>query len=256
MLQEQPIEIALPFRGGPPAVRFHERQRFVRSLLASLSVHVLVLLALFFLPGPQVARGRRQPPTLRLEVAVREPTPRPPEEVEPVPEVVPPEVQDEPELVPLPEPRSEPPIEPWRPPPDPELDLPDPFAGLSPESLLPPEALADPPPAVEPEPALPPEPRTEPTGDEGDFEPEVLYDPIPKYPPRAAVFRRHGTVRLRIEVGKAGTVTRIQVVESSGHEDLDRAARDAFERWRFSPWKAGEPEVRAFVKSFTFSLGD
>lgn len=54
--------------------------------------------------------------------------------------------------------------------------------------------------------------------------------------PRAAI-RRHaqGTVLLHVLVGSDGVAQRIEVSRSSGHRDLDDAAREAVRRARFRP---------------------
>jgi protein TonB len=65
----------------------------------------------------------------------------------------------------------------------------------------------------------------------------LAYDGALKLPyPRAAI-RRHaqGTVLLHVLVGPDGVAQRIEVSRSSGHRDLDDAARDAVRRARFRP---------------------
>ena len=54
--------------------------------------------------------------------------------------------------------------------------------------------------------------------------------------PRAAIRRRaQGTVLLHVLVGTDGVAQRIEVSRSSGHRDLDDAAREAVRRARFRP---------------------
>lgn len=75
--------------------------------------------------------------------------------------------------------------------------------------------------------------------------------PTPLYPTDAQLARRQGTVRLSWTVTTDGEVKDLQVVTSSGHSDLDRAAVDAVKRrWKFKP---GTQEERLFY-DFEFKL--
>jgi protein TonB len=75
------------------------------------------------------------------------------------------------------------------------------------------------------------------------------------YPARARRLGSEGTVTLLVRVGPDGAVLCVDVAESSGHEELDRAAAAAALGWRFSPARrdgvAVAHEVRVPV---TFSL--
>ncbi len=57
----------------------------------------------------------------------------------------------------------------------------------------------------------------------------------PVYPDGAYARRERGMTVLGIHVGLDGTVARIDLLQSSGHSDLDEAARVAVLRWRFVP---------------------
>jgi protein TonB len=57
----------------------------------------------------------------------------------------------------------------------------------------------------------------------------------PSYPLDAKRRGEHGTVLLRVLVGIDGLPKRIDIARSSGSSRLDRAARDAVQRWRFRP---------------------
>lgn len=57
----------------------------------------------------------------------------------------------------------------------------------------------------------------------------------PAYPPDAVRQRLEGTVRLLVHVTGDGIPLLVEVAASSGHPSLDRAARQAVERWRFNP---------------------
>lgn len=63
----------------------------------------------------------------------------------------------------------------------------------------------------------------------------VLEAPAPRYP-RISVRRgEEGTVTCRLFVSAQGYVTRVEVLESSGHDRLDEAALEALRTWRFVP---------------------
>lgn len=57
----------------------------------------------------------------------------------------------------------------------------------------------------------------------------------PRYPPAAVHAREQGTVLLRVLVDADGTPQRIEIARSSGHPDLDAAARESVARARFRP---------------------
>jgi protein TonB len=52
---------------------------------------------------------------------------------------------------------------------------------------------------------------------------------------------------LKFEITESGTVTKIMVEKSAGHEDLDRAAIAAVQRWRFEPARRGAQAVAVWV---------
>ncbi|QDV44468.1 transport protein TonB [Stieleria neptunia] len=60
-------------------------------------------------------------------------------------------------------------------------------------------------------------------------------NPPPQYPLDAARDRLQGTVLLRLRVDEAGNVTEVEIIESSGHGSLDRAAVQAVKRWKGQP---------------------
>jgi TonB family protein len=248
---------------GPPSAGLgrgdRERPRRRGSLLGGLPpssvTHLVAALALTQVgaPGLQAVSDRAQ--TADLSVALDRRDPLPAESLEPPNEVELPEIDERPVLVPQPvEPLPDPPPE--LPPErslDPNLDLSDPLAALSPEPLTPrpPEAESEPTQlAVSlPEPPLPVPPTAAQV-----LEPRIVDQPIPRYPRRSEALRHEGTVALRVLVARDGCVSEVITIQGSGHEELDQAARRAFGRWRFGPWIEGEPEPRTFTKSFTFRL--
>jgi protein TonB len=56
-----------------------------------------------------------------------------------------------------------------------------------------------------------------------------------KYPPTALRTRQQGEVLLNVLVDANGNVQRVEIARSSGHADLDGAARDAVQRAHFKP---------------------
>lgn len=66
---------------------------------------------------------------------------------------------------------------------------------------------------------------------------ELAYDGALKlrYPPLALRQRQQGRVLLDVLVDADGRVQRIEIARSSGHAELDAAARDAVQRARFKP---------------------
>jgi protein TonB len=70
----------------------------------------------------------------------------------------------------------------------------------------------------------------------------ALSNPNPAYPPEAVQQRLEGRVVLSVTIAASGSVTKVTVAESCGHEVLDQAALDAVCRWRFSPaTRGGKP---------------
>jgi protein TonB len=57
----------------------------------------------------------------------------------------------------------------------------------------------------------------------------------PRYPMEAQRAGDEGSVRLRLFVGPNGSVTRVEVVRSSGRGYFDRAAASAARLWAFTP---------------------
>jgi protein TonB len=76
--------------------------------------------------------------------------------------------------------------------------------------------------------------------------------------PRAALRRGdEGVVVLSVDVGRDGTVLRVEVTQSSGHGALDRAAVRAAKKWRFRPaLDNGRPVAARYVRTVRFKLLD
>ena len=71
----------------------------------------------------------------------------------------------------------------------------------------------------------------------------------PRYPRRALLQRVEGEVELLILVGVDGRALEVTIARSSGHADLDRAAREhAMRRWVFEPAQRGGIAVPAWAR--------
>jgi protein TonB len=78
-----------------------------------------------------------------------------------------------------------------------------------------------------------------------------------RYPTRARRLGFEGTVTLLVHVRADGTVARVDVAESSGHDELDRAAAEAAARWRFEPARRdGRPVAHDARVPVEFKLAD
>jgi protein TonB len=86
----------------------------------------------------------------------------------------------------------------------------------------------------------------------------LAYDvhPAPRYPRQALRQRLEGTVTLRVLVDEQGWPREVEVERSSGHRELDRAAREqVLAKWRFHPAQAQGRAVRAYaLVPIAFSL--
>src|SRR5688572_13406009 len=77
--------------------------------------------------------------------------------------------------------------------------------------------------------------------------------PAPRYPTRALRRGEGGTVMVRVEIGADGVPDEVDVANSSGSRQLDRAAMDAVRRWRFTPaMRQGEAVAGTVVVPITF----
>ena len=62
-----------------------------------------------------------------------------------------------------------------------------------------------------------------------------LSNPNPVYPPDAVRRKLEGVVMLRVTIAASGRVTTVTIAKSSGHGQLDDAARVAVQKWKFAP---------------------
>ena len=73
------------------------------------------------------------------------------------------------------------------------------------------------------------------------------YQTTPRYPEAARREGIEGVVTLRFEVLANGNVGTVQVQQSAGREDLDRAAAEAVRTWLFEPARRGKEAVAVWV---------
>lgn len=74
-----------------------------------------------------------------------------------------------------------------------------------------------------------------------------LDNPKPAYPTVARKGGMEGRVVLRVQVRRDGTVSGVEVAQSTGYSVLDRAARSAVVHWRFAPATQGGVAVEGEV---------
>ncbi|MFC1867894.1 TonB family protein [Thermodesulfobacteriota bacterium] len=70
----------------------------------------------------------------------------------------------------------------------------------------------------------------------------------PKYPRAARRRGYEGTVVLKALIDTGGGVKDLNILESSGHGILDRAAEDSVRKWLFEPWMKGNEPVEMWGK--------
>lgn len=223
---------------------------FIRSLGASLGVHGAVFVALVIaLPLGFLTWGRQQKsqPTghvIAMGPVLNEPAPFaevPPEEAVPETQA---ESLPEPELIDVPwtrfvkrfgveEERFEDPL--GRPP---VLELAWTLVqppGVAEEPMGETAVLDDVPDPVDPEELIPDSEENRASGAR-----KPISTPSPSYP-RAAIQRgQEGSVVCELHVSASGKVTHVEVVQSSGYELLDSAAKKALGKWVFEPSEADE----------------
>ncbi|MFO7738035.1 MAG: energy transducer TonB, partial [Desulfatiglandaceae bacterium] len=78
--------------------------------------------------------------------------------------------------------------------------------------------------------------------------PLYLKNPAPDYPRAARRRGYEGTVIFEVLVDTRGRVGALRVLESSGHNILDRAASMSVKDWVFEPGRSGEEKVEMWVK--------
>lgn len=95
---------------------------------------------------------------------------------------------------------------------------------------------------------------------QNQFEPASLIenqDLKPKYPYFAKNYGLEGKVTIKMHINENGLVHKVDILKSSGHKILDRAAIITVRKWRFHPAKLNEkPTTDSQKKILVFSLLD
>lgn len=176
------------------------------ALGVTFSLHAAAFLALFAPPMANELAKRARDET-SIAVVFKQPEP-PPQVIEPP--------QPKPFV-----PRTAPP----KPPPKPMVSPSIPIVSSEPSPM-----------AIPAPPDLPATPTID-TGPAETAPTPLAYGARTRVPYPMASARRHeeGRVILRVLIGSDGAPQRVEVEESSGFPQLDRAARDAVSKWRFTP---------------------
>jgi len=74
-----------------------------------------------------------------------------------------------------------------------------------------------------------------------------LNNPHPPYPRQSRRMGEQGQVVLSVEIAIDGSVTQIQIKQSSGHPRLDASALETVHKWRFIPGKRAGMATKMWV---------
>ena len=80
----------------------------------------------------------------------------------------------------------------------------------------------------------------------------TTYAPLPQYPPLALARHAEGSGMFLLHLRSDGIVERVDIVQSTGHRDLDEACLTVYRQWRFVPSFAAK--VHKVKMPVTFSL--
>jgi protein TonB len=87
--------------------------------------------------------------------------------------------------------------------------------------------------------------------------PRILIRTEIAYPWRAKLLDEEGVVELAIRIGVDGSPREIRVARSSGHQELDAAARASVARWKFEPLMRDGVPMEAWARlPIAFRLED
>ncbi|QDU58276.1 energy transducer TonB [Aeoliella mucimassa] len=236
-------EIDLPqFESQPHASQANQTQ-WSAAWCASVCLHLLALAAVWVaFPASRVERVTLSGERFVLAAQFTEQLPTPELEAPMVEVEIEPDLLVEPtELVTDPEPIPE-----W------EIELPA-EAVVSPAE---PPATPTPPGAVvESSTPTPASVSSEPAsvGLDDQVPAKLLTSAVPQYPQEAAQSGWSGRVTLRLHIAADGSVSLVDVVDSSGHELLDKSAIDAVQQWTFHPaQRDGEPVESTAILPVSF----
>jgi protein TonB len=241
------------------------RTGLLSSLGSSILLHGLVLAGIAWL-GPVAGAAHMPPKLVTVEVVTAEPTP-PPTPVKPVARTIAAVkhalvANHSPKVQPTPAPPEPTPPAPAAKPDAPVAPVPEPAATPNPQLSAGTETLAgadvslgrDGSPGARPGQNLAAVGAgasalgADDTGSLTSFAvPKGGYQMKPAYPESARRAGIEGTSLLRFEITEGGTVSKITVEKSAGHEELDRAAMAAVKKWRFDPARRGAQAVAVWV---------
>lgn len=75
------------------------------------------------------------------------------------------------------------------------------------------------------------------------------------YPETAIRLNEEGTTTLSFQINTDGSVSNVQVANSSGHQDLDEAATSCVTHWKYKPaMQNGQPITQAWKANVQWSL--
>lgn len=90
---------------------------------------------------------------------------------------------------------------------------------------------------------------------EVEYAVEGFTNPLPKYPLVARKRGHEGQVMARVQVSEVGEIIDIQLIKSSGWDDLDQMTLETLQSWQFKPaTRAGTPIAGSVDLSFSFHL--
>jgi TonB family protein len=80
-----------------------------------------------------------------------------------------------------------------------------------------------------------------------DTFPTLVWDRKPDYPVTALNEKAEGLVETKLYVDKQGVVSRVEITQSSGRQDLDNAALEAAKQYKFKPARLNGTPVNTWV---------
>jgi protein TonB len=110
-------------------------------------------------------------------------------------------------------------------------------------------------PAPAPAPSAPPAPPAPPKVELPSSSADYLQNPPPAYPPMSRRLGEQGKVMVRVLITPDGRAQDAEIVQSSGFDRLDQAARETVLKWRYVPGKrGGVPEAMRYNVPVHFVL--
>ncbi len=83
-----------------------------------------------------------------------------------------------------------------------------------------------------------------------------LSNPAPAYPAISRRLREEGIVVLEVLILPDGSVGKVRIKQSSGHERLDNTAVEAVKKWDYIPARRGDTPISYwYLQPLEFSLG-